>query len=142
MERVLTPNGVIERPVEYNRGYVTPAPPLVDEVSPAPLPGDQVNNSRLRLRRDIGGEDNDVELHARLSALDSWLAEHKEKRYHDFPVQYMRGYRGVMSRNAFRVVPRIGIAQSYGGEMSVLPVKGAQSMNNGDDSWEKAKHVT
>lgn len=115
VERVLTANGVIERPVSPNRGYVAPAPapPLVDD-APAPPLGDQVNNSRLRLRRDIGGGDNVVEPQAQLSLLDSWLAQHKEMRRHDLPVQYMRGYRGVMSRNAFRVVPRTGTQPTAG----------------------------
>ncbi|KAI8571988.1 hypothetical protein RHMOL_Rhmol01G0163800 [Rhododendron molle] len=94
-------------------GIRCPPPPLVDD-APAPPPGDQVNNSHLRLRRDIKGGDNDVEPHARLSPLDSWLAKHKEMRRHDLPIQYMRGYYGVMSQNAFCVVQQTGTQPTVG----------------------------
>ncbi|KAE9463163.1 hypothetical protein C3L33_04916, partial [Rhododendron williamsianum] len=68
----------------------------------APPPIDQVNNSHFRLRREIGGGDNDVGPPVPF-LMDSYLAQLKDMSRHDLLVEHMSGYYGVMSDNAFRV---------------------------------------
>lgn len=111
MERVLTVNGVVERPMEYNRGLLSRR--IGGTLAPAPPPVDQVNNSHFRLRREIGGGDNDIGPPVPF-LMDSYLAQLKDMSHHDLPVEHMSGYYGVMSGDAFRVWLRICMQPTAG----------------------------
>lgn len=100
MERVLIVYGVVERPMEYNRGLLSRR--IGGTLALAPPPIDQVNNSHFRLRREIGGGDNEVGPPVPF-LMDSYLAQLKDMSRHDLLVEHMSGYYGVMSDNAFRV---------------------------------------
>ncbi|KAI8556457.1 hypothetical protein RHMOL_Rhmol05G0254400 [Rhododendron molle] len=102
--RVLTNGEVVERSIdEYGGLPIQVLPPV------HPTPVDLPNNSRFRrFRLPSEMEEGDDPRHSRLSVMDAWLADFKERTREDLPVNLMRGYRGVMSRNSFRKWPRTG----------------------------------
>ncbi|KAI8554296.1 hypothetical protein RHMOL_Rhmol05G0087600 [Rhododendron molle] len=102
--RVLTNGEVVERSIDEYGGLPIQVPPPVH-----PTPVDLPNNSRFRrFRLPSEMEEGDDPRHSRLSVMDAWLADFKERTREDLPVNLMRGYRGVMSRNSFRKWPRTG----------------------------------
>ncbi|KAI8534869.1 hypothetical protein RHMOL_Rhmol10G0130200 [Rhododendron molle] len=102
--RVLTNGEVVERSIDEYGGLPIQVPPPVH-----PTPVDLPNNSRFRrFRLPSEMEEGDDPRHSRLSVMDAWLADFKERTREDLPVNLMRGYRGVMSSNSFRMWPRTG----------------------------------
>ncbi|KAI8568048.1 hypothetical protein RHMOL_Rhmol02G0167400 [Rhododendron molle] len=100
--RVLTTNGLVERPIDEYGGLSIDVPTPVH-----PPPVDVPNDIRFRRFRLLSEMDEgDDRQHSRISVMDAWLADHRARTREDLSVHLMRGYRGLMSRNSFLKWPR------------------------------------